>query len=63
MVQSSACHIFPQNFPLGGKDKLAGAVPTEGNNTPTLSHTPTTIPVIALTTALSSVAQCLKDNL
>ena len=41
-----ACRSL-QNLLLDGKDKLAGAAPTEGNNTPAVLRAPTHAPVIA----------------
>ena len=63
MAWSSACRTPPQNPPLHGKDKLAGAAPTEGNNTPAVSRAPTPAVAPLDVSALSSIARYLKDDL
>ena len=65
MAQSFACCTFPQNTPLGGKNKLAGAATTKGNNIPAvlraLNPVLTVTPPIVST--LSSAVQYLENNL
>ena len=56
--------MLPQNFFLGGKDKLIGAALIEGNNTPATSHisTPTAAIAPVVVFALFSVTQYLKND-
>ena len=63
MAQSSIYCTFPQNPPLGGKDKLASAAPIKGNNTSVLSSPPTSTVAPPVISALTFLAQYLEDNL
>ena len=63
MARSFACRTFFQNLSLGGKDKLAGAAPTKGNNTFAMSRAPTSAIAPPVISALSSVAQYSEDDL
>ena len=65
MAQSFACHTSSQNLFFGAKNKLAGTALTKGNNIPIMSRapTPTTLVVLQVVFALSSVVQYLKDDL
>ena len=62
MAWSSAHCTFPQNLPFGGKDELANAIPTKGNNTSAISRDSTPIVAPPVVFALSSVAQYSKNN-
>ena len=62
MAQFSARRTLSLNFSLDGKDKFAGAAPTEGNNTPIILYASTFALAIAFATALSSMARYLKDD-
>ena len=63
MAWLSACRTPSQNLPLGGKDKLAGAAFTKGNNISVVSRarTPTVAPSVVA--ALFSIARYLEDDL
>ena len=63
MAWSSAYRTPPQNFPLSYKDKLAGIGSTKSNNNLAILYTPILTPIIVPATALSSVAQYLKNDL
>ena len=62
MARFPACRSLPQNPHLGAKEKLAGATPTKGNNTPAVSSTPTPAIAPLVISALSSLAQYLQDD-
>ena len=63
MAWSSACRTPRQNSLLGGKNKLAGATPIEGNNTFAVSRALTPAVALLIIFALLFMAQYLKDDL
>ena len=57
-----AHRILLQNLSLSVKNKLASAAPNKGNTTPAVSCASTFIAVLLVISALSFVAQYLKDD-
>ena len=65
MAQFSACRTFSQNLFFGGKNKLIGATPIKGKNTPSMLYALTLATALApaVISALFFMTKYLENDL